>query len=246
MITLHLVPEARVINEFLRNDFHQNKFERESRKCQHLIMAPEVTTDDENYLRRVLFFRWFRKSARIWRELPSDTQWWEVELEPQDVQKIRFFPRAEWRKVANGSFVLPEVVHSIRTGHFNAKTRQFINRVENLSSRFWLVRNSSILLIGLHDRSPLTIIDGNHRMAASLLASSPIPRDYLRYFCGLSPQMTQCCWYDTNLRALWRYARHRLRDSVYVRHADVERFLTELVPRDRGQRITQEATPEVE
>lgn len=182
--------------------------------------------------------------AVLVQSFPSDTQWWEVEVEPQDMQKIRFFPRAEWRKVANGSFLLPDVVHSIRTGQFNGKTRQFINRVENLSSRVSLVHNSSILLIGLHDRSPLTIIDGNHRMAASLL-SYPVPRDCLRYFCGLSPQMTQCCWYDTNPLALWRYAKHRLRDSIYDHDASVEKLLPEPAPRDQGQRITQEAIPEV-
>ncbi len=246
MIKRQLVDEALVISEFLKNEFHQKEFERELRMFQHLIMTPELTSEAENYLRRVLFVQLFRKSAGIWRELPNDTQWWEVEVEPQDVRRIRFFPRAEWRKVANGSFLLPNVVRSIRTGQFNGRIRQFINRVEDLSSRLSLIYNSSILLIGTHDRSPLTIIDGNHRMAASLLSSPLIPRNGLRYFCGLSSQMTQCCWYETNVRALWRYAKHRLRDSIYERDANVERLLPELALRDQGQRIAQEAIPEVE
>ena len=33
--------------------------------------------------------------------------------------------------------------------------------------------NPTVLLIGLDDRSPLTILDGNHRIAAAMLAQPP-------------------------------------------------------------------------
>jgi hypothetical protein len=245
MIKLQLAQEALVISEFLKNQLHQEKFELEREMFQHLIRSPDLTSEAENRLRRAVFLRFSRSRAAIWRELPGDTQWWEVGIEPQDIGRIRFFPRAEWRKVANGSFRLPDVVHSIRTGQFNGKVRRFIYRVEELSSRLAPIYNSSILLIGTHEQTPLTIIDGNHRMAASLL-SSPVPQDCLRYFCGLSPQMTRCCWYDPNPRALWRYAKHRLRDCMYGPDAEVERLLSELALRGHEQRISQEPLPEVE
>lgn len=43
----------------------------------------------------------------------------------------------------------------------------------------------SVVLIGARDSGSLTILDGNHRLVAAMLASpSSVPR--LRFLCGLS------------------------------------------------------------
>jgi hypothetical protein len=82
-----------------------------------------------------------------------------------------------------------------------------------------------VLLIGVDDDQPVTILEGNHRLTAALLASPDVLRDRFRVFCGLSPHMAQSCWYQTNLPNLWRYARNRTRNLFYDRDADVERLL---------------------
>jgi hypothetical protein len=70
------------------------------------------------------------------------------------------------------------------------------------------VDHSSVLLIGIDESGPLTIIEGNHRMAAaSLVAPDAIHRRF-RFLCGLSPRMNECCWYQTDLSTLWRYFRN--------------------------------------
>ncbi|MGA8044193.1 MAG: hypothetical protein WCA37_15455, partial [Terracidiphilus sp.] len=56
---------------------------------------------------------------------------------------------------------------------------------------------------------PLTVLDGNHRLAAAMVAS-PNRLEKLRFVCGLSPRMSECCWYNTNLVTLFRYARNML------------------------------------
>ncbi len=69
---------------------------------------------------------------------------------------------------------------------------------------------SSILMIGIDENNPLTIIEGNHRMAAaSLLAPMEVPQ-YFTFLCGFSPRMTECCWYQTDLSTLWRYAKNTM------------------------------------
>lgn len=67
---------------------------------------------------------------------------------------------------------------------------------------------TTVLLIGMDDRSPLTIIDGNHRMAAASLSPEEGVYGCFRFVCGFSPRMTECCWYQTDLSTLWRYARN--------------------------------------
>ena len=38
----------------------------------------------------------------------------EVELTPDDLDRIRFFPRAQWRRAAEGSFYMKDVVERMR------------------------------------------------------------------------------------------------------------------------------------
>jgi hypothetical protein len=162
----------------------------------------------------------------MWRELPSDTQWWEMQIEPQDLERVRVFPRAQWRRVANGSFLLKDIVKRIKTKPFRGKTRDFISKVQALS---YYLRNhtddSAVLLIGIDDEHPVTVLEGNHRLTAALLASPDVLQNRFRIFCGLSPRMSESCWYQTNVPNLWRYARNRARNLFYDRDADVERLM---------------------
>ncbi len=73
--------------------------------------------------------------------------------------------------------------------------------------------------------SPVTVLEGNHRLTAALLASPEVLHSRFRIFCGFSPRMSESCWYQTNLPNLWRYAQNRARNLFYDRDADVERLL---------------------
>jgi hypothetical protein len=220
---LRRVTEAEVIAEFLKNEFYQEEFHLDRAQFEELVLGAQIADETGNALRRALLFR---RRGHMWRELPSDTQWWEVQIEPQDLERVRVFPRAQWRRVANGSFLLKDIVARIRTKPFRGKTRDFIAKVQALS---YYLRNhddtSAVLLIGMDDDNPVTVLEGNHRLTAALLASPDVLQGRFRIFCGLSPRMSESCWYQTNVANLWRYARNRARNLFYDRDADVERLL---------------------
>ena len=69
----------------------------------------------------------------------------------------------------------------------------------------------AVLLIGIDEHHPLTIIEGNHRMAAAMLTMPESAHRRFRFYCGLSPNMNSCCWHKTDVRSLTRYARHTVR-----------------------------------
>lgn len=223
MKRLRRVTEAEVISEFLKNEFYQEEFHEDREQFEQLVLGAQITDEAGNALRRALLFR---RRGHMWRELPADTQWWEVEIEPQDLERVRVFPRAQWRRIANGSFLLKDIVQRIKTKAFRGGTRNFISKVQALSYHLRNHEdNSAVLLIGIDDAKPVTILEGNHRLTAALLASSDVLRERFRAFCGLSPRMGESCWYQTNLPNLWRYARNRTRNLFYDRDADVERVL---------------------
>jgi hypothetical protein len=218
MKKLRRVDEADVIAEFLKNEFYQTEFHRDRQRFEQLVMEPDTADAGENALRRALLFR---RRGHMWRELPADTEWWEVEVEPEDLGRIRVFPRAQWRKVADGSFLLGDVAERLRRERFYGRTREFVARVQALSYQLrHSVEPSAVMLIGVDENSPFTIIEGNHRMTAAALASPPLLRGRFRVLCAFSPRMTENCWYQSSFANLWRYARNRLR-NLREREADV-------------------------
>jgi hypothetical protein len=78
---------------------------------------------------------------------------------------------------------------------------------------------SAVILIGLNEYGRLTILDGNHRLIAAML-STPNALKKLRFLCGLSPRMSECCWYNTNLMTLFRYAINKL--TGVIRNPEAE------------------------
>src|SRR5512146_2100812 len=124
--------EPEVISEFLKNEFYQEEFQADRANFEHLVMEADITKERDNALRRALLFR---RRGHMWRELPADTQWWEVVLEPEDIDLIRVFPRAQWRQVSNGSFQLTDITERIATVNFSSeKTKTFIRKVRSIAA----------------------------------------------------------------------------------------------------------------
>jgi O-antigen/teichoic acid export membrane protein len=203
---LRPVSEDEVIAEFLRGEFYHPDYEPYRRDFQHVVDRSSLDRPDENSIRRALLFR---RRGRLWRELPSDTQWWEVELTARDLPRLQSFPRNEWRRFAGGGFYLTEMVRRIESDLSRGEVNRTLQKLEAIASD--LQSNqipNAVLLIGVDERQPMTIIEGNHRMIAALLAMPDSAHGRFRFYCGLSPHMNSCCWHYTNLRSILRYVRH--------------------------------------
>jgi O-antigen/teichoic acid export membrane protein len=216
-----LLSEEEVIAEFLRSEFHHPEFDEYRDEFDAVVRHPDLNNSRENAVRQALLF--LRRGA-MWRELPADTQWFEVELRPEDLDRIRFFPRAQWRRVAQGSFYLTDVVERIRL-RLDSTHDEFFGKLRSLSSSVQEnLINPTVLLIGVDNTGPLTILDGNHRMAAAMLGPSLSVLTRLRFVCGFSPEMTHCCWYATNVNTLLRYSKNLIRYFSYDPESDIDRF----------------------
>ncbi len=215
--------EQQVIAEFLRSEFHHPEFEEYRKEFEHLVTRPDLESNRENALRRALLF--LRRGA-MWRELPEDTQWFQVELTRSDLERIRFFPRAQWRRVAEGSFYMTDMIDSLRGKWQENPDEEFFRKLGRLTDSVQDgTVNPTVLLIGVDTQSPLTILDGNHRMAAAMLAQPPAHLERFQFLCGLSPAMTRCCWYRTNVNTLSRYLTNLVRHIFYDPETDIGRFL---------------------
>ncbi len=214
--------EEEVMSEFLKSEFHHSEFDEYRDQFDYLVRYPDLSNPRENDVRRALLFL---RRAAMWRELPTNTRWFEVELTLEDISRIRFFPRAHWRRVADGSFYLSDVVKQIRQRLDNAAQGEFFDKLRLLSYSVQDdIVNRTVIFIGADPRAPLTILDGNHRMAAAMLGAPQSALGRFRFICGLSPDMTRCCWYYTNVNSLFRYLTNLVRHFAYDPGSDIGRF----------------------
>jgi O-antigen/teichoic acid export membrane protein len=219
------VYEPEVIAEFLKAEFYQPEFDLYREEFGNVVSNADLMDARQNAIRKALLFR---RRGRLWRELPDDTQWWEIELQPADLPRVRAFPRKQWRKFAEGNFYLTRMAGRIKTTVETEQGSWFSEKVRSVAADLQDNRvPNSVLLIGVDERSPLTIIEGNHRMAAAMLVAPETVNQQFRFYCGLSRRMTRCCWYQTDMRSLTRYAGNIVRYLLHDRDFFVQRELRE-------------------
>lgn len=198
---LRRVSEDEVIASFLKSDFENPVFREYWEQLGPMVDNPNLADERENATRRALLYL---RHLSLWKELPRQTEWYEIELTEGDLKQVRAFPRAQWRKLAQGNYTMPEIAERVRNGE--EIERPFLSKIHALRER--LAKDDrnigSVVLIGLNEKEPLTILDGNHRLLAAMM-DSPSSLHRLRFLCGLSPKMSNCCWYETNFRTLARY-----------------------------------------
>jgi hypothetical protein len=216
------VTEDEVIAEFLKSEFDNPAFKDYQATMREIVNMPNFDDGNENAKRRALLFI---RHLALWREIPNGTQWYEVEVNEPDLDHIRVFPRAQWRKLARGNFSITEVVENLQEHRYTLEA-PFLSKIASIGDE--LAKGTpefgAVILIGLDENRPLAVLDGNHRLVAALLAS-PKRLQKLRFICGLSPRMTECCWYNTNLVTLFRYATNVLAQAIRNPESELARML---------------------
>jgi hypothetical protein len=223
------VSENEVIAEFLKSDFYSPAFREYHESLRDVVHTPDLDNARDNAKRRALLFI---RHLALWKEIPTGTTWYEMEIDEDGLSQIRAFPRAQWRKLARGNFSVTGIAHAMLTRQRTVDA-PFLSKIASIGDQFLeeVPGFGPVILIGLNENEPLTVLDGNHRLVAAMLAL-PGSMKKLRFLCGLSPRMTECCWYNTNPRTLFRYGRNML--ARVMRNPKAE--LTDLLqnPGDRN------------
>lgn len=208
MKRLRRITEAEVIAEFLQGEFFHKEYDGDRDRFASIVEHPDLTDEAENALRRALLFR---RRDTMWWELPEDRQWWTVELEPADTEQVSVFPRAHWRKLAQGNFKALRVAERVRELAQSAQPDAFSRKITGISTAVQPEgRKGLIIFLGIDEHGPVTLLEGNHRFIASLIAPGANLLAGARLVGVFSPNMEKCCWYKTNLRTLFRCLKNRI------------------------------------
>lgn len=216
------VSEDEVIAEFLKSDFHRPEFQEYRESFAEIVARPNFNDPAENMKRRALLFR---RHLSLWAEIPGDTSWFEVEINDSHLDNICAFPRAQWRKLARGNYSVTEIANRVLAQR-GSLPDDFMSKIDRIAGELACGRNGfgAVILIGRTESEPVTVLDGNHRLVAALHAS-PDQTVRLRFMCGLSDRMKQCCWYHTSFFTLLRYGWHVLIRAVRGWEPEIARML---------------------
>lgn len=216
------VTEAEVLAEFLKAEFYHPEYDGDRQKFEAIVNHPNLADEHENAVRRALLYR---RRGPMLRELPDDTQWWEIDLEPEELERINVFPRAQWRRISDGNFQALHVAERIRGQLDDGKSSELLAKIHILRINMQVEGpKSTVVLIGLDEQHPVTLLEGNHRFVSALLLPREIMPRRLRLVCGFSPRMERCCWYKTDLSNLFNYTKNRIK-HFWSRDADVNRLI---------------------
>ena len=225
MTKVNRITEAEVVAEFLKAEFYRQEYDRDRQKFEAMVHSPDLAHEGENAVRRALLFR---RREHMWRELPLEIQWWETEFEPEEIESINVFPRAQWRRISDGNFQALHVAERIRRQLEEGKSSVLLAKIQTLRAAMQAEGpKSTILLIGIDDNHPVTLLEGNHRFISSLLLPYDGMKRRLRMVCGFSEQMDKCCWYKTDVTNLFHYTKNRIK-HLWSREADLARLVVQV------------------
>lgn len=225
MRKLNRITEAEVVAEFLKAEFYRQEYDRDRQKFEAMVHSPDLAHAAENAVRRALLFR---RREHMWRELPLDTVWWETEFEPQELESVNVFPRAQWRRISDGNFQALHVAQRISQQLEEGRSSVLLAKIQTLRATMQVDGpRSTILLIGVDDQHPVTLLEGNHRFISSLLLPPEVMIRRLRLVCGFSSQMDKCCWYKTDVNNLLHYTKNRIK-HLWSREADLTRLVLQI------------------
>lgn len=198
---------------FLRGEFHYPEFDRDRERFATVVNDLESSGQGDDDARRSLLFR---RRGHVWRELPSDTQWWEVEVEADDVRKMNVFTRRHWKKMDPKDHSVPTFAEGMRSPRVSRIPAVEAAKIFALQEKIsdGCGGNDTILLVGVDERQPTTILEGNKRVIAAYLADPGSVASRFRFLLGMSPDMSKCIFYKHTPANFRNYLCHRLSYAV--------------------------------
>lgn len=216
------ITEAEVLAEFLKAEFYHQEYNPDRQRFEAIVFNPNLGNEIENAVRRALLYR---RRGPMLRELPEDTQWWEVEMNMEELDRINVFPRAQWRRLSDGNFQAVHIAQRIRGQLEEGKSSELLAKIHILRAGMQVEGpKSAVVMIGIDEQHPVTLLEGNHRFVSALLLPRELTLRRLRLVCGFSPRMERCCWYKTDLSNLFNYTKNRIK-HFWSRDADLNRLV---------------------
>ena len=173
--------------QFLRSEMYKIPDHPEKDQLAALISRPDFDDIIQNYKRRRALFaiRW-----PLLAQLPNPLEWHRATLQLGDLEKLRLIGRCGWDGKARHN-VLGDIQFPMA---FDAGGQE---EIANILGRITTPGfDKTMLLLAQNTDGPFTILDGNHRATAMMVAklNGGFTEDNVKANIGVSPRMGVCYW----------------------------------------------------
>lgn len=145
-----------------------------------VIDIPNLDSKEENAQRGVILgeFRGYGKNDLLFKGFPKKVDWKRVELDKQDLSKVRYINYDYWVKLSNGSRLVQDAIINIKKGVeiFGESNNQFWKLSEFIKTGG---KFPEVILIS-NKLGQLTLLEGHVRLTSYLLAGdNPQPLEVI-------------------------------------------------------------------
>ncbi len=192
------ISEDEMVAVFLRGEIESPRYGRVIRDLlarealgRALVDDPDLTDTFENGLRRKILagYRGYGRDANVFTGFPEDVQWHRALAQREELSEVRYIDYDYWNELSGGTRLVVDAVERIKQGIeiFGVSNSGFWHVADQIAAG---VKLPEPILVGGHQGSPLTILEGHVRLTAYLLRPEYLPPE-LPIVVGYSPAMNK-------------------------------------------------------
>lgn len=176
MNILRISSEEEMIAEFLKAEYHSERFAEHIKKVmkkllldESIILSADLNNTDENISRKKLLgkFRGYGLNRELFENFPNEIQWSLCNFVSRDLNNIRYIDYSYWNELSKGTHSPLIAAQTILNGIeiYNQSNTGFVKAAEYIKSGGKFLR--PILLTS--DSEHFVIVEGHFRITAFAL-----------------------------------------------------------------------------
>lgn len=176
MDVLRTSSEDEMILEFLKTEYHSDRFSEHIKKIMNellldegIISSANLNHANENIARKKLLgeFRGYRQNRELFENFPDEIQWSLCNFVRNDLDNIRYIDYSYWNELSQGTHSPLTAAQTVRNGVeiYNLSNEGFMKAAEFIKNGGKFPRPIFIT----SDLEYFTIVEGHFRMTAFAL-----------------------------------------------------------------------------
>lgn len=162
---------------------------RRDGKARAVVESPDTADPDANAYRRRLLrdCRGYGRDGDVFAGWPASVAWFRAALSPPEVAGLRYIEYSYWNELSGGTRLPGDAAEAIRAGRevHGQSNERFLRAAGALREG---VRFPELIVAGGAAEGPLTVLEGNLRLTAYLLAPECLP-EALEVVAGFAPEL---------------------------------------------------------
>lgn len=138
---------------------------------EKIITLPDLGSADQNRTRDEILgrYRGWKHNQYLFSDFPKSVAWYEVELTPKEIEKLKYINYSYWVKMSGGSRLVKDAACNIRQGRtvFGESNQRFFKVAKEIEGGY---KFPEMILVAEDEKTTPVILEGHLRATAYVLS----------------------------------------------------------------------------